>query len=98
MLRDQRGLALFKEIGLTVELLRIEYRGNIAKLYIPQIVREALKLDPSKDISLILFHDNESGLNLLVKDTDLSKLIKPLILDARQIKQKVNDKMHCIGD
>lgn len=90
MIRDIRGLPIFREVGLTVELLKLEYRGNIAKAYIPQFAREALKLDPHNDSSLILVHDDKTGITLLIKDTDLVKIVKPIILDARQIKQKID--------
>jgi hypothetical protein len=63
----------------------------ITKLYIPQAIREALKLDPERDKSLILVHDHETGLNLLVKDSDLVETLKPLILDSRQISQKLKN-------
>lgn len=96
MLRDIQGLPLFKEIGLTVELLRLEYRGNIAKAYLPHIVKEALKLDPQKDNALIMIHDEETGVYVLIKDNDLAAKMKPLILQARQANEKLRQKSNSL--
>lgn len=93
MIRDLRGIPIFKDVFMTVELLRLEYRGNIAKAYIPYNAREALRLDPQKDKALILVHDNKTGGNLLIKDTELTRIIKPLILSGRKVTQKFQVKV-----
>ncbi len=83
-------MPIFKDVDLVVELLRIEYRGNVAKVYLPFAVRAALKLDPQKDKALVLFHDAATGTNILIKDAYLLELIKPLILKARKIQHRIN--------
>jgi hypothetical protein len=84
-MKDLRGLTLFKEVGITVELLRLEYRGNVAKAYLPRIVRDALRLDPERDKTLILVYDNDTEALLLVRDAALSAMLKPRILEARKV-------------
>jgi hypothetical protein len=89
MHRDLRGLPIFEEAGLTVELGRIQYTGNTAKVYLPYKVREALKLDPEKDNALILIYDETKGTLILIHNGLLLNTLKPQILEARKTYQNI---------
>ena len=89
MYRDLRGLALFEEVGPTVELGRIQYSGNTAKVYLPAIMREALRLDPQKDNALVMIYDDESGILILIPNKLLCDRLKPEILEARRKYKKI---------
>ena len=93
MYRDLRGLPIFKEAGLTVELGRIQYTGNTAKVYLPYKVREALKLDPQKDNALILVYDDAEGTLILIRNERLLDALKPQILEARKAYQTIKNTL-----
>ena len=90
MFRDHRGLAAFKEVGLTFEIGRIQYSGNTARLYLPFQIREALKLDPQKDNALLLLYDDKNGILLVIHNNKLVEQFRPLILEARRAYQTLN--------
>jgi hypothetical protein len=89
MIRDPRGVPIFKEVGLTVELGRLQYNGNTVKVYLPQRVRDALRLDPQVDNALIIVYDNENGTLILIHNNKLLDVLKPLIYTARKNLSKV---------
>ena len=94
---DIRGVPIFKEIGLTVELGRIQYTGNTAKVYLPQKVREALRLDPQRDNALVLLYDEKMGILVAIHNNRLLDSLKPQILEARKAYQKVINVSHSLN-
>jgi len=93
-MRDIRGLPVFKNTKITLELLRLEYRGNIAKAYLPYLVKQALKLDPEKDKALVMLHDEETGISIIIKDTELLEKAKPMVLNSRRLIQEVKKSVN----
>ncbi len=91
MKRDCRGQPIYEEVGLTVELGRIQYTGNTARVYVPAIVREALRLDPQKDNALVMIYDEEKGILILIRNDLLCDRLKPEILEARRKYKKITE-------
>jgi hypothetical protein len=89
MKRDCRGQPIFDEADIAVELGRLQYAGNTAKVYLPQKVREALRLDPQKDNALVMIYDDESGILILVPNKLLCDRLRPEILEARRKKKVI---------
>jgi hypothetical protein len=93
MYRDIRGLAHFDEDERTVvELGRLTFKGNAAKLYLPKRVCNALRLDPIKDSTFIIVAPDNSSL-LLIKDSEIVEMLKPKILKLRE-KQAEGGEVH----
>jgi len=65
-----------------VELSRLTYKNSGVSLYMPKGIVNALHLNPDIDRSLVTFSIGDSGL-YLIKDTELVKRLKPMILDLR---------------
>ena len=83
--KDIRGIRHFKEEeGQLVELGRLCFRGNAAKLYLPKRVCNALKLDRERDKTLVIVGVDENTL-FLIKDKEVANELKPRILEARKM-------------
>ncbi len=93
MYRDIRGLTCFEEDeGTVVELGRLTFKGNAAKLYLPKRVCNALRLDRTKDSTFVIVAPDHTSL-LLVKDSEIVEVLKPRILKLRE-KSSESEENH----
>lgn len=78
-----KGVSIIKLCGLepVLELCRIETKHSGLFLYIPKALREKLDLNGEK--SLIAYCDGNTL--LLVKDSKIEEMLKPMILEMRQL-------------
>jgi len=82
--KDRYGIRHFKEEpDPVVELGRISYKGNAARLYLPRRICDKLKLDWERDTTLIIMAHGENSL-FLVKDSEIADMLKPKILELRR--------------
>ena len=83
--KDRYGIRHFKEEpDPVVELGRINYRGNAARLYLPKRICERLKLDWEKDTTLIIVAHAHNSL-FLIKDDEVVDMMRPRILRLRRL-------------
>ena len=89
---DIRGLRIRNTslVEPVIELARITYRSSGISLYIPKSVVNALKLDPERHSSLIMFNVGGNCF-FLIKDTELARLLKPKILDMCKSMHEIKD-------
>ena len=92
-MRDVRGVLITNDPNITVELGRIQYNGNTAKVYLPKKVRDALKLDPQKDNAMILLYDHKNGTVQMILNQTLRNSLRPQILASRKLYSRIKRKI-----
>ena len=84
LVKDVRGVVHFpEEKGPVIEIGRIKYKGGSAHVYLPQRIRNALKLDREKDSALVIVSVDGNSM-FLVKDYVVAAQLKPKILRLRK--------------
>lgn len=88
ILNDVRGLPVETDSDIMIEIGRIEYIGNIAKIYIPKRFREALKLNKAKDREYLMIKGKDSSITL-IRDDDMIDNLKPKVYAARKAYEEL---------
>ena len=83
MFKDIHGIKHWKEEpDPVVELGRINYKGGVARMYLPKRICNKLKLDREKDHTLIIVAHTANTL-FLIKDNEVAHMLRPRILKMR---------------
>jgi hypothetical protein len=75
-----------------IELARIGYKSSGISVYLPKRVSKALRLDKGTNKSLVIMADRSYSI-LLMKDTKVAEMRKPLVLDMRKALGAKLDKL-----